>query len=342
MKEMTPRRRVLAALLGGNIDRQPVTSLAGCGGTVCMEMLEQTGLSFPVAHINPNRMADLAIASYELTGLECIRVPFDFAAEVEAFGAAIKWSEDPTIPPSVKTPPFKKLKDVKVPENFLGRGRISTVLEAITLARKRIGDFLPISSLVLGPFTLTGELVGIENLMRLTIDDPVGVKDVVQQLTETSIEYGNAQYRAGSDVVQIAEPVASSSMISPRMFREFVKPQLRKIAGGLGGPKVLHICGEVDPIVPDMVETGFEGISVEESVDIKAITPIKADVKLLGNVSSKYTLPFGTPADVKMEAQKALESGVDLLEPGCGIPLVAPIANIKALVEAGKTFKPKK
>ena len=335
---MTPRRRVLAALLGGKVDRPPVTSLAGCGGTVSTEMLWTTGLTFPDAHKDPKKMADLAIASHKLTGLECIRVPFDFTAEDEAFGATIKWSEDPAILPSVKSPPFKKLEDVTVPDNFLEQGRIPVVLEAINMAREKIGDFLPIASLVVGPFTLTGELVGIENLMRLTIDDPAGVKNVVQLLTETSIEYGNAQYRAGSDVVQLAEPVASASMISPRMFREFVKPQLAKIAEGLGGLRVLHICGAVDPIVPDMVETGFEGISIEESVDIDAIAPMMGDVKLLGNVSSKYALPFGKPADVTAEARKALEAGVDLLEPGCGIPLVAPIANIKAMVEAGKGF----
>jgi len=342
VEEMTPRRRVLAALLGGKIDRPPVTSLAGCGGTVSIEMLERTGLSFPVAHINPNRMAELAIASYELTGLECVRVPFDFAAEVEAFGAAIKWSEDPSIPPSVRTPPFKKLEDIKIPDNFLDRGRIPTVLEAIRIARNKVGDFLPIASLTLGPFTLAGELVGVENLMRLTIDDPQGVKNVIQQLSATSIEYGNTQYRTGSDIVQIAEPVASASMISPRMFREFVKPHLTEIAKTLGGPRILHICGHVDPIISDMVELGFDGISIEESVDISTIISKMGDVKILGNVSSKYALPFGTPEDVKTSARKALEAGVDLLEPGCGVPLVAPIANIKALVEAGIAFKSNK
>ena len=336
MNKLTPKRRVIAALVGGKVDRRPVTSLTGCGGTVSMEMLEKTGLSFPVAHINPQRMAELAIASHELTGLECTRVPFDFAAEVEAFGASIKWSEDSTILPSVKLPPFKKIEDLKVPNNFLERGRIPTVLEAIEITRNDVGDYLPIASTVLGPFTLAGELLGIENLMRLTIEDPKGVEDVIRLLMDTSVDYGKAQYQAGSDIVQIAEPVASASMISPRMFREFVKPQLSKIADGLGGIRLLHICGYIDPIFPDMVETGFDGISIEESVNVNDVVPLLGDVKLLGNISSKHSLPFGSPDDVKAETRKVINTGVDLIEPGCGIPLVAPIANIKAMVNAGK------
>jgi [methyl-Co(III) methanol-specific corrinoid protein]:coenzyme M methyltransferase len=62
------------------------------------------------------------------------------------------------------------------------------------------------------------------------------------------------------------------------------------------------------------------------------------DVKILGNVSSKETLLFGTPEKVKAEAKKAIEAGVDLLEPGCGIAPPTPLANVKAFVEAAKEF----
>ena len=83
-----------------------------------------------------------------------------------------------------------------------------------------------------------------------------------------------------------------------------------------------------------MVETGFDGISIEEDVDIAQIKPSVGDVKILGNVSSKGALVMGDPNEVEAEAKKALEAGVDLLEPGCGISPITPIDNIKALVKA--------
>jgi [methyl-Co(III) methanol-specific corrinoid protein]:coenzyme M methyltransferase len=342
LENFAPKRRVLAALLGGKVDRVPVSSVAGCGGIVCVEMQKTTGICWPEAHKDPEKMAKLAIAACKLTGLECVRVPFDFVVEPEALGCEIKWYSTPESVPAVSGHPYEKPEDLKMPEDFLDRGRIPVVLEAITLVRKEVGDFFPISSLALGPFSLSGELAGMERFVKWIVLKPDYVKQFVNFVTDIVIEYAKAQYRAGSDIVQVADPMASGDVINVAMFREFVKPALIKIANSLGGIKVLHICGRAEKHVPDMVETGFDGISIEEIVDISRIKPLVGNVKILGNVSSKKTLIFGSPSQVKEEARKALEAGVDLLEPGCGISPITPLENIKALVEAVKEFKSNK
>jgi len=331
----SPKRRVLAALLGGKIDRVPVTSLAGCGGTVCVDMQKATGTYFPEGLKEPEKMAKLAVASYKLSGLECVRVPFDFVEEPEALGCQIKWWPEPKDLPAVSGHPYKKPEDLKMPANLLEAGRIPVVLEAIRIIKEEVGDFLPISSLALGPFSLAGELAGVENFMLWILRKPDYVKEFVNFATDVVIEYAKAQYRAGSDIVQVADPTASLELISPDMFRNLAKPALTKVADNLGGIKVLHICGRTNKIIPDMVETGFDGISIEEA-DIASIKPLVGDVKILGNVSSKKTLPLGSPDEVKAEAKKALKAGVDLLEPSCGIPTITPLENVKALVEAAK------
>jgi len=336
LKKFSHKRRVLTALMGGEVDRAPVTSLAGCGGTVTVDMQDTVGIHCPKAHKSPEEMAKLAIASHELTGIENVRVPFDFVVEPEALGCEIRWGTDPQSVPAVRTHPFDKPEDLKMPENLLETGRIPVVLEAIRIVRREIGDFLPISSLALGPFTLAGELAGVEKLLIWTIRKPDYVKEFVAFATDIILEYAKAQYRAGSDIVQIGDPTASTDLISPAAFKQFAKPALTKIAEGLGGPRLLHICGKTEMIVPDMVESGFDGISIDEAVDITKIGPLVGTTKILGNLSSKSTLVFGSPEDVKKEAKKALESGVNFLEPGCGFSPITPISNIKAMVEAAK------
>jgi len=337
----SPKRRVLAALLGGKIDRVPATSIAGCGGTVCVDMQKATGIYFPEALKDSKKMAKLALASYELSGLECVRVPFDFVEEPEALGCEIKWWSGPQDLPAVSKHPYSSPEDLKMPDNLLSAGRIPVVLEAIRLLRAEVGDFLPISSLALGPFSLAGELAGIENFMMWILRKPDYVRQFVDFAKNIVIEYAKAQYRAGSDIVQVADPTASLELISPSMFRDFAKPALAQVASSLGGPKVLHICGRTDKIIPDLVEIGFDGISIEEA-NIASIKPLVGDVKILGNVSSKKTLPFGSPDDVKAEAKNALKAGVDLLEPSCGIPPITPLANVKALVEVARETASKK
>ena len=337
MTEFSCKRRVLTALLGGQVDRVPVTSLAGCGGTITVEIQQATTIFFPEAYKDPMKMAELAITSQKMTGIENIRVPFDFVVEAEALGCEILWSSDPQRAPAVRKHVYETPDDLEKPKKFLDLGRIPCVLDAIRLIRLEVGDCLPISSLVLGPFTLVGELFGIENLLRWTVKKPEYVHQAIAFTTEILIEYAQAQYRAGADIVQVGDPTASSNLISPNTFRKYAKPALKRMARKLGGLRLLHICGRTDLIIKDMVETGFDGISIEEIVDIAKYKPFLGNVKVLGNVSSNKTLLFGSIDDVKKEVRNALEAGVDLLEPSCGFSLITPIQNIKAMVKAAKS-----
>ena len=334
--EYSHLQRVLSALLGGEVDRVPVTSIAGCGGTVTVKMQDATGISLTEAHRDCEKMALLSISCHKLTGIENVRVPFDFVVEPEALGCGIKWWDKPELLPSVRTHPFKNPEDLAMPERLLEEGRIPIVLGAITTMREKVGDFLPISSLALGPFSLAGELAGVENLLIWTLKKPEYVDAFVDFATEIVIEYAKAQFRAGSNIVEIADAMASQDMISPNAFKRFVKPALAKIARQLGGIRVLHICGRTAQIWSDLVEIGFNGISVE--AEIGQVKPLLGNTRILGNVSSKNTLVLGSPEDVKAEAKKALEEGVDLLEPKCGFSTSTPIENIQALVEARDEF----
>jgi len=101
----------------------------------------------------------------------------------------------------------------------------------------------------------------------------------------------------------------------------------------LSGMKVLHICGRTEKIRAEMAETGFDGLSIEVE-DVVAAKSVIGEVKILGNISLSKTLFLGKPEDMKEEARKALRSGVNLLEPNCGISPSTPVENIKAMVEA--------
>ena len=91
-------------------------------------------------------------------------------------------------------------------------------------------------------------------------------------------------------------------------------------------------------MVPYLAECGYDGISVDETVNIARIKSIVGEVKILGNISSKKTLTQGTPEEVRAEVKKAIADGADLIEPSCGIPPETPTVNITAMVEAVKTF----
>ncbi|MGQ9469823.1 MAG: uroporphyrinogen decarboxylase family protein [Nitrososphaerales archaeon] len=47
---------------------------------------------------------------------------------------------------------------------------------------------------------------------------------------------------------------------------------------------------------------------------------------------------YGLPDEIKAEVKKAIEAGVDVVEPSCGFVPLTPIANIRAIVEAANRF----
>ena len=338
MNTLSPRTRVLGALIGRKIDRVPATSVAGCGGTVCVDMQKRADIYWPEAHKDAEQMAKLAIASYELSGLECVRVPFDFVIEPEALGCEIKYPPKTSAVPMVYAHPYQTPEDLQMPEKILELGRIPVLLQAIKRLKQDVGDVVPIASLLLGPFTLAAEMVGTSRLMIWCLRKPDYVRTFVDFATEFLIEFGQAQYDAGSDIVEVGDPVASPDLIRPSMFQDFAKPALIRLADSLDGIKVLHICGDTNLIISDMVECGYHGISIEETVDIATVKSLAGDVKVLGNLSSKETLLFGTQEAVKAEAKSAIDAGVDLLEPACGIAPLTPLANVIAFVKAAQEF----
>lgn len=60
--------------------------------------------------------------------------------------------------------------------------------------------------------------------------------------------------------------------------------------------------------------------------------------KLIGNISTSGILLTGTYEEVKEEAGKCLEGGIDVLAPGSGIAPKTPTENISALVDARDEF----
>jgi [methyl-Co(III) methanol-specific corrinoid protein]:coenzyme M methyltransferase len=335
---ISPKRRAFAALLGGKVDKTPVTSIGGCWGATCVDIQRITGIFLRDAHYSPKKMTDLAIASQKLTGLESVRVPFDVVVEPEIFGCKINWGTGPESTPSVSK--FLRLapENLKMPENLLEKGRIPIVLDAIRLVREEVGDFLPISSFIQGPFTFAGQLVGLANLSKWIEIKPKLARMTIDFATTIAIDYGKAQYRAGADIVDVGDPMASEELISPEKFREFVKPALSELTKNLGGIKVLRICGQTRRLLNDIAETGFDGINLSEDVEIDYVKALTSDIKTLGKVSSSRTLIFGSTNDIKREAIKSLKAGVDLLEPTCGFSSITPLANIRAMVEARDEF----
>jgi [methyl-Co(III) methanol-specific corrinoid protein]:coenzyme M methyltransferase len=336
MGEMTPRKRALLCMTGNKAKADRISCLDPL--TTCtVDQMNAVGAPFPEAHTNPDLAFKLAAAAWTVVGLEGFKMPFDLCVEAEAMGAKLNWGRIDRHP-SVETHVFNELADLKIPENIMERGRYPLKFKVEERLKREYGDYLPVVNQVTGPFTLAGHLFGIEKFCVWTKKKPLEqVKQALMDISELNIEDCRNSLRSGADMVCVADPSATSDILSPEFFKTVMVPVYQNMSKKIGAPLLLHICGNTTSYLPYMPDTGIDALSVDAQVDIgfaKAILGRK--VAICGGVPTITTLLFGTPEKVKEAAINAIKSGVDMLMPSCGIPPRTPLANFRALVDVAR------
>jgi MtaA/CmuA family methyltransferase len=332
-QKTSPKRRFLSALFGGRKgDRPPVGNPTSI---VTLELMEKVGIFFPQAHLDAGQMAELAAAGHEILGFDAIMPEFSVQQEAAALGCEMDWGS-PSMMPDAKTHPFQKVEDLKIPENILEKPSLKVVLEALSLLRRQYGDEVAIIGKVMGPWTISYHMAGTENFLLWSAIEPDKVRRFLDVLKEVTVLFAKAQFQAGADVVVLADH-ATGDLVSPKTYQNFLLPIHKELVQRIGGPLILHICGNCADRLRLFVEAGFDGYHFEWQVDAKeAVKVVNREMALVGNINNPTALYRGTPEDVQKQVRYSVEAGVDIIAPECAVPLQTPLRNLRAIVEAAQ------
>jgi MtaA/CmuA family methyltransferase len=329
--DLSPRCRFLSGLLRGKKGQR--ISVASPTSIACQELMDKVGVYFPQAHLNYRQMAELAAGGYEVLGFDTVMPAFSVHQESAALGCEIDWG-DPTLMPDAKTHPVKGVEDISIPANVLEKPSIRVILDAISLLRHEYGDRVAIIGKVQGPWTICYHMVGANDFMVMTLTEPEKVRRFLDIFKEVVITFINAQFRAGADCVCMPDH-ATGDLVSSKMYTDYLVPVHRSILSRVGGPTILHVCGNCSDRLDIFAKEGFDGYHYEWQVDTKeAVRIVNGRMALVGNIANIQALLQGTPEDVYRQARYSIEAGVDILAPECAIPLQTPLENLKAIVAA--------
>jgi [methyl-Co(III) methanol-specific corrinoid protein]:coenzyme M methyltransferase len=213
------------------------------------------------------------------------------------------------------------------------------VSQAISTLKGQIGSTHAIGTWILGPFTLAGQLVELDVLMKMSLKEKDKVESLLDRLVDLIIDLGRHYREIGADYVNLREMGTGADILSPRLFKMMVQPRLKKIFDAWESPRILHICGSTDLIVELMNECGAEAISVDHKntvADTRA--KIGEDVLLLGDYDG-FTLPKeATVEEIRAAIHQCVNSGVDAVWPGCDIWPDIKTENLKAINESIRTL----
>jgi len=329
---MSPKRRFLTALLGGKPDRLPVGNVVSAATIDQMRAVEAW---FPDAHFNPETMSRLAAAGHEILGYDTIMPVFSVTQEAAALGCEVDWGA-PDMLPTVRSYPFSQKENFTLPDGWLEAPSIRVVLDALRLLRQRYGDRVVIVGKVMGPWTLSYHLMGMEEFLMATKLDPARARRSLEALKAVSLAFARAQIRAGADIICLADH-ATGGIVSPLAYRNFLLPLHKEIFAGIGSPSVLHCCGNTTDRIKYFSESGVDAFHFESQVNPAfAVAEARGRMTLIGNINNPNILLNGSREEVLLACHAAMDGKVHILAPECAVALTTPTENLQALVQVAK------
>lgn len=330
------REDILNLLSGKKLTNKP--SFSGLIH-ITSEGLDREDLAFHEIHHDAQKMAKAAASTFRLTGMPCAALPLDLCALAEALGVELNYYKDGNyqFPQPAKSlfASTKYLTSGYIESaDFVNRGRIPIICDAIRLLKEEAGDEIVISGIIPGPYTLLLYLTEPGGLFAEMKREPKSVHAALENLSSFLVQVTQVYRNAGADFITIHDMGGSPGFIGPAKYEQFVFPAEKQLINELPRPLVLSVCGNTNKSIHLLAQTGADAISVDQLTDLKAARDVLKDTMLFGNIDPVQTLYRGDEAQVAEAVRGAKEAGVDALWPGCDLVPQTSIENIKAFVGA--------
>ena len=161
-------------------------------------------------------------------------------------------------------------------------------------------------------------LVGIETLILATYDDPAWVHGLLRILERRKVAFARSLAGARYDLVELGGGDASSTVISPRLFDQFVAPYdipIIEAAHAARQRVVYNTCGGMMPILsriaamgPDAMET-FTPPDMGGDADLARAREVLGDgLTMIGGFDQAHFLSGCRPDDTRAEIRRIFEA----------------------------------
>jgi uroporphyrinogen decarboxylase len=333
---MNSLERFAAYARGEQLDRLPCVPIVG---NTAARLL---GVKVSEFRGNGQLIAKAQVAAYRRFGYDVIRIFTDLYTQAEAMGARVHYPDDETA--YLAAPAIQSAGQISSlrPVNPYKDGNLPHHLEAMERAFQAVGKEVAVNGALTGPFTTASFLIGTETLVRLTLRNPAAVHELCELAVQGALAYARAILDTGC-TPSLTDAMCSSTVISPRQFKEFGQPYLKRLVDFIhsrGRAVTLHICGKTQPIWEAMADTGADCLSIDNAADLEAAkVKVGHRVRLMGNVPPSEIMLQGTPAQVRAAVRRCILQAHDnpkgfIVASGCSLAVETPYANIDAMLAA--------
>jgi uroporphyrinogen decarboxylase len=197
----------------------------------------------------------------------------------------------------------------------------------------------------------------MDNFLMDLVAEPAKVEALLDALVERHLAGLARVCRAVGDVVDVIRlgddlGMDKGPFMAPAIYRKLFRPRHKVMCDFIKRNSamriLLHSCGGIRPLIPDLIEAGFDILNPVQT-SCRGMVPAELKKEFGGAVAfwgggcdTRQVLPRGTPAEVKADVRARLEA----FAPGGGfvfntvhniLPDVPP-ENVVAMFEALETF----
>ncbi len=220
--------------------------------------------------------------------------------------------------------------------------------DAERLIAEHKAEYWIVGSTVTTIFETAWALRGLEQLLTDFIEDPELADAVLDIPYRYHLAAAERLARMGVDMIWLGDDIGHQQgmLISPRHWRRFFKPKMAHIIESVKAinPQLkvaYHTDGCVYTVIPELIEIGLD---VLNPIQPAAMDPARLereygnDLCFWGSMDEQYTLPFGSPEEVRAEVRERIATlgagGGLILAPTHHLQLDTPLENFWAMVEA--------
>ena len=333
---------VKTAFAGGVTERIPVMAHN------FMMATHEAGVTHREYRENPEIMArTLTDATLEYD-LDCVLLDVDTALLASACGAEVVYPEDaPAVVKGEQPRSYAELLEVLPSIDLLASPRVQVYLEAARqlVAWGNANDrFIRINA-DQGAFSLACLLRGMDAFLMdlLDPDREEDVRNLIEATFKVAVKMHELCAATGAHMTSYGNSSEGCSVISPRLFRRVAKTYETRLAAELkarGIPYLCHICGDVNPILPDLVDTGCPAFELDWKTDVNRVFEVAhGHFTLSGNVDPALFVT-GTSGQVAAASKAVCDlyrgKGGLVLCSGCALGPGTRPENLKAFVAAAR------
>ena len=333
---------LLKALRGEKVERPPVWMMRQAGRYLPDYIKLRDKYDFFTRVQTPELATQITLQPVDQVGVDAAIIFSDILVIPQAMGLEVLMEEGkgPSLPKTIKTKQdVDALITTGVEEN------LKYVYDALSLTKKELNGRVPLIGFAGAPWTILCYMIEgkgsktWDKAKQFAYTEPQLAHQLLQKITDITIQYLKAQVKAGADTVQVFD--SWSGVLSPSDFKIIAQPYLLQIADALknDAPVILFPKGSWYAL-KDLSNSSAAGIGIDWCVTPQLARELTNNkITLQGNFDpAKLLAPIPQIKKWVKEMIDAFGTQNYIANLGHGITPNVPVDHAKAFVEAVKEY----